>query len=60
MSFWTESVCASGLAGQPLSRAAAAINNQGFLMPLHTEPTLTMSMVGERVKRNKVTAMWVA
>lgn len=27
--------------GEPLSRAAAAINNQGFLMPLHTEPMLT-------------------
>lgn len=27
--------------GEPLSRAAAAINNQGFLMALYTDLTLT-------------------
>lgn len=51
--------------GELLSRAAAAINNQGFPMPLHTEPTLTCIVDDVRdgaggVKRNKGTVMWVA
>lgn len=49
--------------GEPLSRAAAAINNQGFLMPLHTE-TLTCIVDDVRqvggLKRNKGMAVWVA